>query len=93
MKFTKNKVRVKSRFKGEETVLDATRGQNGLYSIDIKEENKIESLLTTNKEIIHRKLGHLSFANIEKLTNLNEGMDPLFKLKTTIKIFAKYALN
>ncbi|XP_076661161.1 uncharacterized protein LOC143365143 [Halictus rubicundus] len=90
--FRKNKTAATGRYTDEKRdhfkFLEGSRSQNGLYVIDMKKTNTLESLLTTNRDTIqwHRKLGHLSFANMQKLINISEGMNSISKFNNNPEI-------
>ena len=53
----------------------------------LPQPNKSESLLATNNALFwHKKLGHLSYTNMEKLILLSEGMNLTPKLIKTLEI-------
>lgn len=74
--FSKNKVIVT---KNRKTVLEGTKEENGLYVINLTEEQKNATcLLTQNKKKAiewHKKLGHLSKENMKKLIEISSGMN------------------
>ncbi|KAM0730296.1 Retrovirus-related Pol polyprotein from transposon TNT 1-94 [Formica fusca] len=74
--FSKNEVEIRHENK---TKLKGQKSSNGLFQVDLKAETKQNSYLTENKETNaetwHRKLGHLSYENLRRLTKLCEGLD------------------
>lgn len=75
--FTKNAVQINHKNK---TIMEGEKLSNGLFQIKLKAETKQDSfiaknLAVTDAEQWHKKLGHLSYKNLGKLTKLNEGID------------------
>lgn len=73
VKFTKNKVQI---LVNDEVFLSG-RKQNGLYTINLNQSEKENSLLSeaeNSDKIWHRRMGHLGKKNLEKLQKLSTGM-------------------
>ena len=74
--FTKDTVQVKV---NNNTVLMGNKTETGLYEIQLKTSSHEEALITNEKnaEVWHKKLGHLNYTYLKKLTSISTGIENL----------------
>lgn len=73
VRFKKGKVQV---YKDNEVVLEGFKQQSGIYTVETS--NIPEAMVSENTqdlELIHKKLGHLSFENIKSLSKMVDGLN------------------
>lgn len=74
--FAKNEVIISHKNK---IILKGEKLSNGLFQVKLKAEIKQDSYLTkdikTDAETWHRRLGHMSYENLKKLTRMSEGLN------------------
>jgi hypothetical protein len=81
--FTKGKVQI---FKDKTTVMEGKKDENGLFVINFNAGNKAMMTQLDVSVEWHRKLGHISYANLRKLRGTCQGIpESVSKCKKHVK--------